>query len=746
MKRMIFLILGLACLGLFATPRGLTVSEIPCLDIVSRIETPVTSFIEIPALRAGPELGQEYWFHELEVDLDFRLDARAQLGLNFMYHYHPHALPFNSVGVLSTMAKVAIYKAPEWMRAELSSVLASLDPDKQLIWAELIMNTVDPYVDEVAFCVAHSSVQYLNSEFASPQLFLENAYYIYEIASHLDYVQIIDTGSAASGGDYYSTTKYIKKDAAGLLQEVTVPKEIYYWYLVNPKLTDEIPAYIDPCIVENNSSHSNNIADPPFGKFWRGYLYNLQQAGYPGLAYTLSQCQTLYNRDGSDNDAIRALQWWINESMSFTSNNERPHQPVRIITKRIGRCGEYADLTAAVARLALIPCTSILSASTDHTWNEFWDEEWVAWEPVNGYIDNPLVYENGWGKVFGTVFEVRSDGLFTPVTDRYSEGSALIKIQVVDSNLLPVDGARVILGMVEGTVRYDCEQFSDNGGFVNFVVGDGRNYRARVETNFGLYPEIAGTYTQLVQNSEDGQTYQYILELSAARPTFVPELVSEPVDTMDDRRFAVSFQSPGYYITGQSRWDDINTSSAKAVYYQYIEEPSDAAFIVMDADAIIFWQIDGSGSAFQYASPASGSSTTYDIPVGDSWYAFMDNSHRHGNAVKLSGTLIYERFGTGVQNLVQTPGAFEILTRYPNPFKSGITFGLNLRQEATLKVEVFNIKGQLVKSWNTPKQAPGLTDIYWDGYNQAGAGTGSGIYFIKISGGGISLARKVLKF
>ena len=175
MKRMIFLILGLACLGLFATPRGLTVSEIPCLDIVSRIETPVTNFIEVPALRAGPELGQEYWFHELEVDLDFRLDARAQLGLNFMYHYHPHALPFNSVGVLIDRSKVAIYKAPEWMRAELSSVLASLDPDKQFIWADLICTTVDPYVDEVAFCVAHSSVQYLNSDFASPQLFLENA-------------------------------------------------------------------------------------------------------------------------------------------------------------------------------------------------------------------------------------------------------------------------------------------------------------------------------------------------------------------------------------------------------------------------------------------------------------------------------------------------------------------------------------------------------------------------------------------
>ena len=745
MKRMLSVILGLICLSLFATPRGLTVSEVPCSDIVSRVEIPVTSFIDAPAGTASCTTLSEDWFPSLNLDLNFRLDAQAQIGLNYV-NYQGKAMAFGSMGTLSAAAQAAVAKAPGWMQAELSSVLASLDAAHQLIWAELILDTVDPYVDEVAFCIAHTSAQYLNSGFASPQLFLENAYYIYEIASHLDYVQVMDTGSAAGGGDYYSTTKYIKKDAAGELQEITVPQEIYYWYLVHPKLTDEIPAYIDPSIVESNSNHSNNIADPPLGQFWRNYLYTLQQDGYPVLADTLSQCQTLFNRDGSGNDAIRTLQGWINQNMSFTSNSERPHQPVRIITKRIGRCGEYADLSSALARLALIPCTSILSSSTDHTWNEFWDEGWVAWEPVNGYIDSPLVYENGWGKVFGTVFEIRSDGLFTPVTDRYSEGAAIIKIQVVDSNLLPVDGARVVLGMVDGAIRYDCELFTDNGGFVNFVVGEGRNYRARVETNFGQYPEIVGTYTQLIQNSEDGQTYQYVFEIPAPKPVFVPQIVSGPVDTVDDHRFAVSYECSGYYITGQSRWDDINTTSSQALYYQYIAEPSDAAFMVMDGDAIIFWQIDGSGSAVQYISPALAASSSYDIPVGNDWYAFVDNSHRHRNAVKLSGAMLYERFGSPVGDLVQAPGVFELLFRYPNPFTSGITLGLDLKKEATLKVEIFNIKGQRIKSWQTPKQAAGPLDIHWDGCSEAGQCTSSGIYFIKISGEGTSLTRKALKF
>ncbi|MCB5262541.1 MAG: hypothetical protein M0Q16_06700, partial [Candidatus Cloacimonetes bacterium] len=222
MKRMLSVILGLICLSLFATPRGLTVSEVPCSDIVSRVEIPVTSFIDAPAGTASCTTLSEDWFPSLNLDLNFRLDAQAQIGLNYV-NYQGKAMAFGSMGTLSAAAQAAVAKAPGWMQAELSSVLASLDAAHQLIWAELILDTVDPYVDEVAFCIAHTSAQYLNSGFASPQLFLENAYYIYEIASHLDYVQIMDTGSAAGGGDYYSTTKYIKKDAAGELQEITVP-------------------------------------------------------------------------------------------------------------------------------------------------------------------------------------------------------------------------------------------------------------------------------------------------------------------------------------------------------------------------------------------------------------------------------------------------------------------------------------------------------------------------------------------
>lgn len=731
------------CILLLANPRGLTVSEIPTSDIVVGVQPQVTEFIGVPTPEIPPAINREEWLEQNYLDLNILLPAGQQYGMQFQ-NSTGSAQPFGSMGYLLPESKAAISKAPTWMRPELSGTLMQLAPATQLIWANLINNAVDPYVDEIAFCVAFSSPQYLASSFALPELFTENAVAIYTIASQLPYVQVIDTGTSNLGGNYYSRTRYSKKNADGQTVQIEVPRELYYWYIVHPRLTDEIAAYIDPAVVENNNNHSNNIVAPPTGKFWRTYLYNLTEGDYPVLSSSLSQCQTLFNRDGSTNDAIHALQTWINANMSFTSNNERPHQPVRIITKRFGRCGEYADLTEAVARLALIPCTAINSVSTDHTWNEFWDEGWVAWEPVNGYINDPLVYENGWGKVFGTVFETRSDGLFTPVTERYSEGHATIRIQVVDSTFQPVDGVRVVLAILDTTNRFDCDQYTDNNGLVFFSVGENRNYRARVETTFGLYPEQPGTYMQLVENSEDGQTYQYMFVIPVPMPSPSVDPLPPPADSVQDKRFSVSYQSYGYYITGLNLWDDIYVLGSQPYHYKAVTYPCNAAFTVMDSDNQLFWQLDHFGNGYSYVSPTSNGNATFDIPVGQDWYAFVDNSHHHRNAVQLTGAIMLENWGSPVQDNLNTTPAVKLLNNYPNPFAGTMQYSLELAKHGMLEISIYNLKGQKVHSYPSQVYAAGKTTLDWDGTDDNGTKLASGVYVWKVKSGSFSQSSKVM--
>ncbi|MEN6445800.1 MAG: transglutaminase domain-containing protein, partial [Candidatus Cloacimonas sp.] len=682
------------------------------------------------------------WDTLQELNFNYRLPAKQQFGMQFMNLTH-NVQPFGSPYSLSETAFQAINKSPEWLQAELSSILAQLEPEKQLLWSNLILSTQDPYVDEIAFCIANSSPQYLNSTFALPELFTENATAIYTLATELPYVEIVDTGNSTMGGNYYSTTSYLKKNTNGEVQQVTVPQEIYYWYIVHPKLTDEIAAYINPTVIENNSTHNNNIATPPTGKFWRTYLYNLQEGDYPVLSDTLVQCQTLFNRDGTGNDAIRTIQWWINQQMSFTSNNERPHQPVRIITKHIGRCGEYADLTAAVARLALIPCTSIISISTDHTWNEFWDENWVAWEPVNGYIDNPLVYENGWGKVFGSVIEIRSDGLLTPVTDRYSEGLCHITIQVVDSNQHPVDGARVVIAILDGSNVFDCDQYTNNNGIVTFTVGESRNYRGRTETTFGVFPAIVGTYTQLVENSIAGENYQFIFTVPAVMPEPSLEELPPPEDPIQDFQFAVSFSSDGYYITGYTLWDDIYSLGSRPYHYKLVETPAEANFMVLDSDNLLLWQLDNIGSGYSHLGPSTQASGTFSIPLGSDWYAIMDNSYQHRNAVKINGSLLFQHNGTQTQDEL-APAILTNLSAYPNPFKTEASLSFESSKDCLAEITVYNLKGQTLRSWKDVSLKSGSCNISWDGKDNKGLSVPAGVYIWKVQSGTQTLSSKML--
>lgn len=743
---MLILLIIVACQAFGTdTPRGTTQSELPAGTGIYDHATPIDPATLKTRDRSFSEpFERTEWTAMDSLDLDTLLPAGAQIGVQFQ-SFNQSFITFGSQGVLIPASSQAIAKAPRWMRSELSNVLRQLAEADQIRWAAIINSANDPYIDEIAFSVANSSTAYLSSPLANPQLFVENAQHIYSTDADLSYVQIMDYGTHSSDPDYYSTTRYQKTDVDGNIQMVEVPRDIYYWYIVHPKLTDEIPAYIDPAIVENNSTHTNNIADPPIGQFWRSFLYEVQEDTYPQMRAALMQATTLFNRDGTGGDAIRTLQTWINQTMSFTSNAERPHQPVRIYRKHFGRCGEYADYTSAAARTALIPCTSILSISTDHTWNEFWEDGWVQWEPVNGYINAPLVYENGWGKVFGTVFEIRSDGYLSPVTERYSEGIATILLSVVDSNNTPLDGARVILAIFTDSYRTDMVGFTDNDGTVLFTVGEANSYFARVETSIGIYPPIAGTYTALAANALDGGEYAYQITLDAVMPAYDVTVINPPADPSDDWRFAVSYQVSGYSISGRSTWDDIASTGAIPKFYYAVDAPGEVNLLVTDADNIFFYQDMNFCEAFAYQEASQQGNLIFDLPLGTDFFGFVDNSHRLANAQKLSGAILYQRYGVANEDQVAPPTLAQLRQNHPNPFNPLTRIAFSLPKRMPAQIKLYNARGQIVRELHSGMLDSGEHELTWDGKDASGSDTATGIYLYQLQTSEGSILRKMLR-
>ena len=72
------------------------------------------------------------------------------------------------------------------------------------------------------------------------------------------------------------------------------------------------------------------------------------------------------------------------------------------------------------------------------------------------------------------------------------------------------------------------------------------------------------------------------------------------------------------------------------------------------------------------------------------------------------------------------------LNCYPNPFNPELNIAFNLAEETPLEVNIYNIKGQKVRTLADELYRAGEYDLVWDGRNSKGSQTGSGVYFVRV--------------
>ncbi|MCF7815332.1 MAG: T9SS type A sorting domain-containing protein [Candidatus Cloacimonetes bacterium] len=85
-----------------------------------------------------------------------------------------------------------------------------------------------------------------------------------------------------------------------------------------------------------------------------------------------------------------------------------------------------------------------------------------------------------------------------------------------------------------------------------------------------------------------------------------------------------------------------------------------------------------------------------------------------------------------VEDPVVIPNDEINLCNYPNPFNPSTTISFNLFESGKVKVEIFNIKGQMVKTLMDCTTAPGIYNCIWNGRNDAGKRVASGEYIAKL--------------
>jgi hypothetical protein len=346
-------------------------------------------------------------------------------------------------------------------------------------------------VDEIVFTIAHSSVTGLTNMWTHANAYKNNTEALYYNDQFLDYANILDFNLGTA--DQWSTVEYWINES-GRVNRYVHPRNIYYWYIVHPKISDELVTLINPLIP--NSGHGGAS---PSGKFWRWSTLNEADTVWPpdpistGVKYPKDSLPPLlrtnitgvttmwdrkaynspaiYNNSGFDtgarpwdykDHAIEKVTQWVERTLPLNAQeveeNIRPRQPARIQWEHNGNCGELGDLTAAVMRSALIPTIEHVSYPEDHCWNHFYergwhglDNQWSASTSVVDYGKNVRYWNRDWSGIAAT----RGDTKMFDITswehsthDANGDGfqdRGNVSVVVRDPNGYPVDGVKVAI-------------------------------------------------------------------------------------------------------------------------------------------------------------------------------------------------------------------------------------------------------------------------------------------------------------
>jgi len=98
---------------------------------------------------------------------------------------------------------------------------------------------------------------------------------------------------------------------------------------------------------------------------------------------------------------------------------------------------------------------------------------------------------------------------------------------------------------------------------------------------------------------------------------------------------------------------------------------------------------------------------------------------------------------TSIPAKKEIPDDFRLYQNYPNPFNPETTIKYVITKISKVKLEIYNISGQKIKTLVNEIKFPGYSEIIWDGTSDSGAKVSSGIYYYKLRVGDFIQVKKM---
>jgi hypothetical protein len=157
---------------------------------------------------------------------------------------------------------------------------------------------------------------------------------------------------------------------------------------------------------------------------------------------------------------------------------------------------------------------------------------------------------------------------------------------------------------------------------------------------------------------------------------------------------------------------------------------------------IAAWSRYGSGKIMGYGDSSSTADGTDSEPHANNWTEAGSNNREF--FLNATMWLLQKSTGVGEGRSEGPPGMSLGLRAAPNPFNPLTRITLRLPAAGDLTVAVYDLSGRLVRTLCSGRREAGAQSLVWDGHDNGGRASPSGVYLLRALGAGTLEFSKVL--
>ena len=126
------------------------------------------------------------------------------------------------------------------------------------------------------------------------------------------------------------------------------------------------------------------------------------------------------------------------------------------------------------------------------------------------------------------------------------------------------------------------------------------------------------------------------------------------------------------------------------------------------------------------------------------YYYWLENVDLNGETEYYGPITVYVNADGEGPGIPEIPIETKLFAAFPNPFNPATNLRYSMKEAGDVRIDIYNVKGQILKTYHNSHNQPGYYQANWDGRDLNGRPVSTGVYFYRMTSGKYSSTKKMV--